>query len=89
MSPTEPIKSVAVKVLRALAETGYEARHLARYIRDPNEWGKREAGDALYKYRAKSLASEFPYIAGEFDPRKNDGVTADRVADTSGLLRTR
>jgi hypothetical protein len=79
VSPTEPIKSVAVKVLRALAEINYPAKDFTKYLGDPSEWAKRQASEALYKYRAKSLASEFPEVANELDPGKNDGVTADKV----------
>lgn len=79
VTPAEPIKSVAVKTLRALAETGYPAKNLAKYIRDPNEWARQQASEALYKYRAKSLANEFPEIAKEFDPEKNGGVTPDKI----------
>ena len=79
VSPTEPIKSVAIKVLRALAGLGYTAKNLVEYETDPNEWAKQQASEALYKYRAKSLLSEFPNVAREFDPKKNDGVTPDKV----------
>jgi hypothetical protein len=79
VSPTEPIKSVAVKVIRALAGLGYTAEKLTEYENDPNEWAKQEASDALYRYRAKSLLSDFPDVAAEFDPEKNDGVTPDKV----------
>jgi hypothetical protein len=79
VSPTEPIKSVAVKSLEALAKIGYAAKNLAEYVSDPKEWAKQQASDALYKYRAKSLESAFPEVAKEFDPQKNDGVTPDKV----------
>lgn len=79
VSPTEPIKSVAVKVIRALAEIDYPAKNLAEYINDPSEWAKRPASEALYKHRAKSLTSEFPEVAKELDPQKNDGITPDKV----------
>ncbi len=79
VEPTEPIKSVAVKVLRSLEAIGYVASHLSKYLDDPEAWADREAGEALYKYRAKSIASEFPYVAEEFDPGKNNGITPDRV----------
>jgi len=79
VSPTEPIKSVSVKVLQALAEIGYTAKNLVEHATDPNEWAKQQASEALYTYRAKSLVSEFPDLAREFDPAKNDGVTPDKV----------
>ena len=71
---TEPIKSVAIKVLNSLAGIGHAALHRSDYVRDPDMWAERAANDALYKYRAKSLASEFPDVAKEFHPDKNDGV---------------
>lgn len=79
VGPTEPIKSVTIKVLDSLAAIGIHALHKAEYISDPNEWGRSQANEALYQYRAKSLASEFPSVAEEFDPAKNDGITPEEV----------
>jgi DNA-directed RNA polymerase subunit RPC12/RpoP len=79
VEPTESIKSVTIKTLRALKRMGFPARHLSDYRRDRNLWADREAKDALYRYRAKSLASEFPSLAKEFHPDKNDGITPDKV----------
>jgi hypothetical protein len=79
VGPIEPIKSVTIKVLDSLAAIGIHALHKAEYIGDPNEWGKSQANEALYKYRAKNLASEFPSVAKEFDPAKNDGIAPEEV----------
>lgn len=79
VKPTEPIKSVAVKVLRALTDMGYTAERIADYISDPQLWVEAEAKKAIHRYRTYSLASEFPTIAAELHPDKNNGITADRI----------
>jgi hypothetical protein len=79
VTPTEPIKSVSVKVLRALANMGYTAERLDEYISAPQLWGEAEANKAIHRYRTVSLASEFPTIAAELHPDKNHGITADRI----------
>lgn len=68
VGPTEPIKSVAVRVLEVLAAMGIHAARMAEYVDDPDEWGRSQANDAVYKYRAKSLASEYPSVAKQLDP---------------------
>jgi hypothetical protein len=79
VSPTEPIKSVTTKVILGLAGLGYAASNMAAYTRDPHLWAETEANEALYKYRARSLASEFPDVAAEFHQEKNGGITPDQV----------
>jgi putative zinc ribbon protein/uncharacterized protein DUF559 len=79
VGPTEPIKSVTISVLRALEDIGCRASNISEYMRDPNEWGKQQASKALYKYRAKNLLHEFPEVAKQFDPAKNNGITPDQV----------
>jgi predicted metal-binding protein len=75
----EPIKSVTLKTLHALRGMGHLARHLSRYENDSELWADRAAKDALYRFRAKSLASELPSLASEFHPDKNEGITPDKV----------
>ena len=58
---------------------GPAALHRSYYVRHPDMSAERAANDALYKYRAKSLASEFPDVAKEFHPDKNDGVAPETV----------
>jgi hypothetical protein len=77
--PTEPIKSVAIKVVESLVAMGHVASHRVEYVRDPEEWGRQQANEALYKYRARSLAVEFPAVASELDPDKNNGVMPEGV----------
>lgn len=79
VTPTEPIKSVAVKVLRALENMGYTATRTDEYLRDPHVWAESEANRAIHRHRTVSLASEFPAIAAELHPRENHGITADRI----------
>jgi hypothetical protein len=71
VSPTEPIKSLALKVLQHLKTLGYRASMHDAYQRDPNVWAEREANEALNKARARSLATENPLLAKEFDKAKN------------------
>ena len=49
VGPTEPMKSVTIKALDTLATIGIHAMHKEEYIRDPNEWGKSQANEALYR----------------------------------------
>ena len=77
--PTQPIKSVALKVLGALEKMGHVADHLADYRSDPHPWAETAAKKAIHKHRAVSLASEYPTLAEEFDAAKNDGVRPDQV----------
>jgi predicted nucleic acid-binding Zn-ribbon protein len=77
--PTQSIKSLTIKVLRGLARIGYSASEMSAYTTDSRLWAEREANEALYKYRAKSLASEFPDVAAEFHKEKNGGITPDQV----------
>jgi ssDNA-binding Zn-finger/Zn-ribbon topoisomerase 1 len=79
VAPTEPIKSVAIKTLLALAKMNYAAANLSAYIADPQEWAKPQASEALYRHRTKSIASDYPNVATELDPAKNDGTTPDQV----------
>lgn len=79
VTPTELIKSVSVKVLRALENMGYTAERLDEYISDPQLWGEAEANKAVHKHRTISLASEFPVVAAELHADKNHGITADRI----------
>jgi rubrerythrin len=77
--PTQSIKSLTLDVLRGLARIGYSASQMSAYTTDSRWWAEREANEALYKYRAKSLASEFPDVAAEFHEEKNGGITPDQV----------
>jgi hypothetical protein len=79
VSPTQSIKSLTTEVIRGLASLGYAASNMAAYTRDPHLWAESQANDALYKYRAKSLASEIPDVAAEFHQEKNGGITPDQV----------
>lgn len=58
VSPTQPIKSLATDAIRGLARIGYSASQMTAYISDPRVWAEREANEALYRYRATSLASD-------------------------------
>lgn len=79
VAPAEPIKSVTIKVLRALAKLGYAAERLDEYISDPDIWAEAEANNAIHRYRIISLASEFPTVAAELHLDKNHGITAERI----------
>src|SRR5271166_1214533 len=57
----------------------YVAEHMSEYIRDPHLWAEAAANKAIHKYRAISLASEFPSVAKELHPAKNDGVRPYQV----------
>jgi Probable Zinc-ribbon domain len=62
-----------------MAKIGYLASNLSEYVSDAKEWASKQASEALYRYRARSIESEFPEVAKEFDPKKNDGVTPDKM----------
>jgi predicted metal-binding protein len=79
VTSTETIKSLARKVLEALEAMGYRARRLSEYLEDPETWGDTAASIALNKFRAKSLASEHPAIAKQFDLAANHPITPDSV----------
>jgi hypothetical protein len=83
VSPTQSIKSLAVEVIRTLADLGHPASQMSKYLSDSRLWAEQEASEALHKYRAKSLASESPALANEFHPDKNGNVTPDQVHPTS------
>jgi predicted nucleic acid-binding Zn-ribbon protein len=71
VSPTEPIKSLALKVLHALDSLGYVAPMHDQYRQDPDVWAEYDANEALNKIRARSLVTENPLLAQEFDQAKN------------------
>ena len=77
--PTQSIKSLIVEVLRGLARIGYPATQMSEYVGDPRVWAEREASEALYRYRATSLATESPDLAKEFHTEKNGGVTPEQL----------
>jgi Probable Zinc-ribbon domain/Protein of unknown function (DUF559) len=79
VSPTQSIKSLTVEVIRGLARLGYPARQIAEYLSDSRLWAEQAASDALYKYRAESLASESPDLAKEFHQEKNGSVAPDQL----------
>jgi hypothetical protein len=79
VSPTEPIKSVAIKVLERLGSIGYHAGRHSDYVRDPKLWAEPAANAALNKYRAKSLATEHPQLAKQFDVEANGGTRPESV----------
>jgi DNA-directed RNA polymerase subunit RPC12/RpoP len=79
VSPTEPIKSVTIKVLRSLERMGYVAEHIVEYTRDQHLWAEAPASKAIHKYRTISLANESPSVARELHPDKNHGVTPEQV----------
>jgi predicted metal-binding protein len=79
VTSTETIKSLARKVLEALAAIGHPASCLSEYLSDPDTWGDRAADTALNKYRSRSLASEHPELAKQFDLEANHPITPDAV----------
>jgi hypothetical protein len=79
VTPTESIKSLARKVLRALDKIGCRAPPLSEYLADTDLWGEQAANRALNKYRSKSLASEHPELARQFDVEANDGISPASV----------
>ena len=79
VTSTETIKSLARKVLEALAAIGHPAPGLSAYLSDPDTWGDRAADTALNKFRSKSLASEYPALAEQFDLEANAPITPDAV----------
>ncbi|MVU76002.1 hypothetical protein GPX89_01940 [Nocardia sp. ET3-3] len=79
VSPTESIKSVALKVLGSLEKRGYVADRLNDYRTSADTWGESDARKAIHQHRTVSLATKNPTLAAEFDPAKNDGVRADQV----------
>jgi Probable Zinc-ribbon domain/Protein of unknown function (DUF559) len=83
VSPTQSIKSLAIDVIRGLARIGYPASQMSFYLNDSRTWAEHEANEALYRHRARSLATEFPDLAWEFHQEKNGGVTPDRLHPSS------
>jgi len=79
VSATEPIKAVAAKVLKKLDRMGYQIMRLSEYLADPELWAERPANLALNKLRAKSLATEHPHIAKQFDLKANNGILPESV----------
>jgi rubrerythrin len=79
VTSTESIKSLARKVLEALAAIGHRAPNLCEYLADSETWGDRDASAALNKFRSKSLASEHPELAKQFDLEANAPTTPDAV----------
>lgn len=79
VTPTESLKSMTRKVLQALNKIGCRTNRLKDYLADSETWGDRQANIALNKFRSKSLASEYPDLAKQFDLDANDGVTPDAV----------
>ncbi len=79
VTSTETIKSLTRKVLQGLDAIGHRAGRHSKYLADPEMWGERAANGALNKYRSKSLASEHPGLAKQFDLEANDGITPDSV----------
>jgi predicted nucleic acid-binding Zn-ribbon protein len=79
VTSTETIKSLARKVLEALDAIGHRAPRLSEYLADVDTWGDRAAKVALNKYRSKSLASEHPALAMQFDLEANHPITPDAV----------
>lgn len=79
VSPTESIKSVTRKVLEGLNSMGYDASRRRDYLREPALWAERAANNALRRYRAKSLATEHPDLARQFDVEANDGISPEGV----------
>jgi ssDNA-binding Zn-finger/Zn-ribbon topoisomerase 1 len=71
----ETIKSMTSAVLKQLDAIGYGVLRLPEYLADPELWGERAADSALNKYRSKSLATEHPELAKQFDLEANDGIT--------------
>jgi predicted nucleic acid-binding Zn-ribbon protein len=79
VTSTESIKSLARKVLEALAAIGHRAPKLSGYLADPGTWGDLEANTAMNKFRMRSLASEHPQLAKQFDLEANAPLTPDAV----------
>jgi hypothetical protein len=55
------------KVLNQLDWLGYRTSRHADYVADTTLWVEQATIVALIKYRAKSLASEHPELAEQFD----------------------
>ncbi|WP_442929099.1 zinc-ribbon domain-containing protein [Mycobacterium sp. MS1601] len=79
VSPTEPVKSLAISILRALTDLGVVAPKGAEYQKDPELWGQAAANTALNRHRSRSLASELPDLAKQFHPRRNGALTPGSV----------
>lgn len=79
VTQTESMKSMTRKVLQALNKIGCRTSRLKEYLADTETWGDSEANIALNKFRSKSLASEYPDLAKQFDLDANDGITPDAV----------
>ena len=67
MDHRQTIKSPTCKVLNQLDWMGYRASRHADYVADTKLWVEQAANIALHKCRAKSLASEHPDHAEQFD----------------------
>lgn len=76
---TESIKSVATKVLRKLDRMNYPVNKLAEYLDDPELRAERAANIALNKLRTRSLATEHPWLAAQFDIEANNGIRPESV----------
>lgn len=75
----DSIKSVASKVLKKLHRMKYQIDRFDEYVTDPAMWAERQANLALNKLRAKSLATEHPHLAKQFDLEANNGITPESV----------
>jgi hypothetical protein len=79
IASTDPIKSVASKVLRKLKRMKYQIDRCDEYTEDPEVWAERRANLALNKIRTRSLATEHPKLARQFDLEANNGTTPEAV----------
>jgi predicted nucleic acid-binding Zn-ribbon protein len=80
VTSTESIKSLTCKVLGRLKQMGYPVSELAAYATDAALWAEQAANTAIHKYRARSLASEHPDLARQFDIEANGGIQPDSVS---------
>lgn len=79
VSSTDSIKSVTNKVLQQLVRMGINPGRRRDYLQDPRLWAEQEANGALQRYRAKSLATEHPELARQFDVEANGGILPEAV----------
>ena len=82
-SPT--VKDIAVTTLTKLRELGHPAPHHEKYLADPELWATAAADEATLNHRSRSLAVEFPDIAAEWHPTKNNGRTPDSTTPGSKI----
>lgn len=74
----------AKAVLLKLDQIGHRVRHHDQYLATAEPWAAAAADAEIRRPRARSLASELPALAAEWDPVKNAPLAPEHVTFGSG-----